>query len=252
MPPLFAIPTTAGTGSEVGRSALIILPESNHKSIFFHPKLIPDIAVLEPELTLGLPKDVTIATGIDALTHNLEAYLASGFHPMADGIALEGINLILQYLPRVVENGQDIEARGKMLLAATMGATAFQKGLGMTHSLSHPLSTRFDMHHGLANALLLPEVLVFLECADLNRGNRHKLEEVSRLFQTSEFSKNRLSMTIGTFIRTLGITLGLRAYGIEEQHLEELSELAFEDPCHQTNLVPVTQKDLYQVYLAAL
>ncbi|MBW1898016.1 MAG: iron-containing alcohol dehydrogenase, partial [Deltaproteobacteria bacterium] len=154
MPPLYAIPTTAGTGSEVGRSAVIILKATGKKTIFFHPDLIPDIAILEPELTAGLPKEITAATGIDAFVHCLETYFAPGLHPMADGIAKEGMELILEWLPKAISDGRDLEARERMLIAAAMGAVAFQKGLGMIHSLAHPLSSRFDIHHGLANALL--------------------------------------------------------------------------------------------------
>ncbi|MCB0389686.1 MAG: iron-containing alcohol dehydrogenase, partial [Bdellovibrionales bacterium] len=154
MPKLFAIPTTAGTGSEVGRCGVITLKETNNKTIFFHPTLLPTIAILEPELTLGLPKSLTVATGIDAFTHSLEAYLAPGFHPLADGIALESMRLVIENLPLVATNGHDIVARGKMMMAALMGATAFQKGLGMIHSLAHPLSSECGLHHGLANALV--------------------------------------------------------------------------------------------------
>ncbi|MEO7777525.1 MAG: iron-containing alcohol dehydrogenase, partial [Fibrobacteria bacterium] len=155
MPPLYAIPTTSGTGSEVGRSGVIILRATGKKTIFFHPRLMPDMAVLEPSLTAGLPPHITAATGIDAFTHCLEAYLVDAFHPMADGIALEGLRLILRHLPVAYSDGGNLASRGAMQMAAAMGATAFQKGLGMIHSLAHPLSARYNTHHGLANALLL-------------------------------------------------------------------------------------------------
>ena len=156
LPPLVAIPTTAGTGSEVGRAGVIIIKETNAKTIIFHPTMLPIMAVLEPTLTIGLPKSITAATGIDAFTHALEAYFAPGFHPMADGIAIEAMKLVLDNLETACENPNDLTARSKMLLAASMGATAFQKGLGMIHSIAHPLSSECGLHHGLANALALP------------------------------------------------------------------------------------------------
>ncbi|MDP6569683.1 MAG: iron-containing alcohol dehydrogenase, partial [Candidatus Marinimicrobia bacterium] len=161
LPPLFAIPTTAGTGSEVGRSSVITLKETGKKTIFFHPGLMPDIAILDSTLTIGLPAGVTAATGMDAFTHCLEAYLVDSFHPMADAIAVSGMKLIFENLPQVIQDPENLDARGKMLLAATMGATAFQKGLGMIHSMAHPLSAKHGLHHGLANALLIPSSLEF-------------------------------------------------------------------------------------------
>ena len=175
MPPLYAIPTTSGTGSEVGRSGVIILRATGKKTIFFHPKLMPDVAVLEPSLTAGLPPHITVATGIDAFTHCLEAYFVDAFHPLADGIAQEGIRLVLKHLPIAYADGSNLESRGAMQMAAAMGATAFQKGLGMIHSLAHPLSARYNTHHGLANALLLPDAIAFLESRPLGAAAKAKI-----------------------------------------------------------------------------
>ncbi|HVO00517.1 MAG TPA: iron-containing alcohol dehydrogenase [Steroidobacteraceae bacterium] len=158
--PVVAVPTTAGTGSEVGRAGVVINEATHQKKIIFHPKMMPGVVISDPELTIGLPPGVTAATGIDAFVHCFEAYCAPGFHPLADGIALEGMRLIQQYLPRACENGRDIEARSRMLAAASMGATAFQKGLGAVHAIAHPVGAFYNTHHGLTNAVILPYVIV--------------------------------------------------------------------------------------------
>ena len=158
---IIALPTTAGTGSETGRASAIINKESGIKKIIFHPKILPSIVILDPALTIDLSPRLTAATGMDALAHNLEAFCATGFHPMADGIALEGIRLIKKSLNEVVKNGQNLDARLDMLVASTMGSTAFQKGLGAIHSLSHPVNAQFNLHHGLSNAIFMPYVLTF-------------------------------------------------------------------------------------------
>ena len=154
-----AIPTTAGTGSEVGRASVILDEDAARKKIIFHPRMLPSIVILDPELTIGLPSFLTAATGMDALSHNLEAWCSPAYHPMAEGIAVEGIRRIREYLPRVVVDGSDIEARTQMLVASTMGATAFQRGLGAMHALAHPLGALYDAHHGTLNAVLMPYVL---------------------------------------------------------------------------------------------
>ena len=159
--PIIAVPTTAGTGSETGRASVILNEETGIKKIIFHPKFLPSIVILDPTLTLALPANITAATGMDALAHNLEAYCAPGYHPMADGIALEGIRLIKEWLLKAVEEGPNIEARMNMLTAASMGSTAFQKGLGAIHSLSHPVNGVNNIHHGLSNAIFMPYVLTF-------------------------------------------------------------------------------------------
>ncbi len=158
---IIAVPTTAGTGSETGRASVILNEETGVKNIIFHPKFLPSIVILDPVLTLGLPAKITAATGMDALAHNLEAYCAPGYHPMADGIALEGMRLINEWLLEAVNNGSNIEARQNMLTAASMGSTAFQKGLGAIHSLSHPVNALNNVHHGLSNAIFMPYVLTF-------------------------------------------------------------------------------------------
>jgi 4-hydroxybutyrate dehydrogenase len=248
MPPLYAIPTTSGTGSEVGRSGVIILRATGKKTIFFNPKLIPDIAVLEPGLTVGLPPHITAATGIDAFTHCLEAYFVDAFHPLADGIALEGLQLILNYLPKAYSQGKNLEARGAMQMAAAMGATAFQKGLGMTHSLAHPLSARYNTHHGLANALLLPDALAFLESQPLNARAKAKLSRVLALFQEAGLAEDTLSESCRNFFILLGVTLGLRNHKVPKEDLEALSHDAFADTCHASNIIPVTRANLLAVY----
>lgn len=252
MPPLYAIPTTAGTGSETGRSSVIVMRDSGRKALFFHEDLMPKIAVLEPEFTVGLPPHITAASGIDALTHNIEAYFAPGLHPMADGIALEGTGLVLDWLPVAFSDGANLDARERMLLAASMGSTAFQKGLGMIHSLAHPLSTRHDIHHGLANALLLPFGIRFLEDADLNEEQDCKIARVRSIFAERGLDKGTLSESCKSFVADLGIELGLSAHGVTEQDLAGLGDEAFDDPCHEFNMIPVNRDDLLAVYRAAL
>ena len=252
MPPLFAIPTTAGTGSEVGRSAVIIMPETGRKTILFHPDLVPEIAVLEPELTTGLPPHITAASGIDALSHSMEAYFASGLHPMADGIALEGMALVLDWLPVAMGDGHNLEARGKMLLAASMGAVAFQKGLGMVHSLAHPLSSRHGLHHGLAIAILTPPALKFLEQQNLTDEQENRLKHVRSMLGSRGWDRGGLFENCDAFIKSLGLDSPLRSLGVSENDLPALSIEAFEDGCHQTNMAPVTRDDMEAVYKAAL
>src|SRR5215213_8437597 len=159
--PIIAVPTTAGTGSEVGRAGVVTHPQTHEKKIIFHPALMPKVAILDPEVTVGLSPKLTAATGMDALAHCLEAYCAPSWHPLAEGIAVEGIRLVKDALPRAYAQGGDLDARGRMLAAAAMGATAFQKGLGAVHSLSHPIGAIYDTHHGMTNAVVMPYVLVF-------------------------------------------------------------------------------------------
>ena len=156
LPKIYTIPTTAGTGSEVGRAGVVTATKTRRKTVVFHPDLLPSIAVLDPELSVGLPAHITAATGLDAFSHGFEAYLAKGFHPMCDSIGIGAMELVVQHLPTAIADGSNLEARGNMLVAASMGATAFQKGLGAVHSLAHPMSTHYGTHHGLANALLMP------------------------------------------------------------------------------------------------
>lgn len=248
LPPLFAIATTAGTGSEVGRSSVIIIKATNDKTILFHPTMMPKIAVLEPQLTVGLPESVTVATGIDAFTHNLEAYLAPSFHPMADGIALQGMELILDNLPLVFKDKNNLDARAKMLMAATMGAAAFQKGLGMIHSMAHPLSSECGLHHGLANALALPSCIEFIEKSDLSQSQRARIEKVQQLFKERGLAKETLSKSCAAFFTSLNLKFGLSNHGVKKEQLKTLSHKASLDPCHSNNIIPVTEKDFASVF----
>jgi alcohol dehydrogenase class IV len=273
LPPLFAIPTTAGTGSEVGRSSVIIIKKTNDKTILFHPTMMPRIAALEPELTKNLPKAVTVATGLDAFTHNLEAYLAPGFHPMADGIALQGMALILDNLPLVYRNPEDLDARGKMLIASAMGATAFQKGLGMIHSMAHPLSSECGLHHGLANALCLPTCIEFIESSKLKPEQKKRIQNVLNLFEERNLLQKAgaassgnastssplatplatpLAETCRKFFISLGIQFGLANHGVKKENLDVLCHKAFLDPCHGCNMIPVTEKDFVTTFNKAM
>lgn len=231
--PVVAVPTTAGTGSEVGRAGVILDRDAGVKKIIFHPKMLPGIVILDPELTLGLPPHVTAATGVDALSHCLEAYCAPGFHPMADGIAAEGMKQIRQWLPRAVEDGSDIEARGHMLAAASMGATAFQKGLGGMHALSHPIGALLGTHHGLTNAVLMPYMLAF---------NRTAIEE--RLTRLAGYigleypSFEGFLAWIVELRQSLGIPHTLGELGVSEADLDRIAIMAEADPSAGGNPLP--------------
>ena len=256
MPPLFAIPTTAGTGSEVGRSSVITLKETGRKTIFFHPGLMPDIAVLDPKLTIGLPPHITAATGMDAFTHCAEAYLVDSFHPMADALAVEGMKMIVANLPKVLDEPGNLDARGKMLLAASMGATAFQKGLGMIHSMAHPLSAEFNIHHGLANALLIKFGMEFTIAKTLETSNQALMEKLNLIGNIILNSTTEdialLPENLNNFIHNLGISEGLEQHGILPNHISKLAQLAFEDSCHATHPFPVSIEDFHAVYTRAL
>ncbi|MDD9938866.1 MAG: iron-containing alcohol dehydrogenase [Myxococcales bacterium] len=249
-PPMIAVPTTAGTGSEVGRSAVATMQATNRKTIFFRADLIPNVALLDPELTVGLPPKTTAATGFDALTHSIEALCTAMDHPMASAIAREGITLCARFLPRAVSAGDDIEARGAMLKAAMLGAVAFQKGLGACHSLAHPLSTELGMHHGLANALCLPAVI------DFNRTVAGaELAQVARILGARGDDDETLAFECSGAVRRLraevGLPESLSAAGVQEEVLEQLADLAFEDPCHSENPRPCTREDLLTLYRAS-
>ncbi len=245
--PIVAVPTTAGTGSEVGRAS-VILDESDHtKKIVFHPKMLPAIVISDPELTIGLPAHLTAATGMDALAHCLEAYCAPGYHPMAAGIAIEGLRLVKNWLPAAVADGSNLEARAHMLAAASMGSTAFQKGLGAIHSLSHPVGALYDTHHGLTNAVVMPYVLVF---------NRKAIEE--RLTSLAAW----LDLPNPSFQAIMDWVLGLRekfdmphtlaAMGVTDERLDELSEMAAQDPTAGGNPIPVGVAEMKQMFIAAI
>jgi alcohol dehydrogenase class IV len=245
VPPMLAIPTTAGTGSEVGRSGVVTLDVNHRKTVIFSPHLLANAAILDPELTKGLPPFLTAATGFDALTHCVEAYISRGDHPMADGIALEGIHLIAESLERAVKDGSDIEARGNMMKAAMMGAVAFQKGLGACHSLAHPLSSECGLHHGLANALGLPAVLAF------NAGEvGPKLARISVMLG-GEPTAEACIEAVRKLRDRIGITAGLNNAGVPVEKLDALADLAFQDACHQSNPRACSRDDYRQLYEAS-
>lgn len=241
IPPFFTVPTTAGTGSEVGRSAIISEDDTHRKRILFSPRLMARRVFADPTLTYDLPPGPTAATGMDALTHNMEAFLARNFHPLCDGIALEGMALILANIEKAVQEPRNETTRALMLLGSMMGAVAFQKGLGVVHSLSHPLSTLVDMHHGLANAINLPYGMAF--------NLHHCPEKFERMAQ-------RLGLSSGGHIpdflhrlnERLGIPATLTAAGVDSAHLETLTDLAVQDFAHPNNPVPVTRDDFRKLY----
>jgi len=245
VPPFITLPTTAGTGSEVGRSAIIADDITHQKKILFSAKLLAKIVFADPLLTMELPAAVTAATGMDALTHNMEAYLAKMSHPPCEGIALEGLSLIKDSLEKAVL-APDLEARSKMMMASLMGAIAFQKGLGVVHSLAHPLSSLLDTHHGLANAVNIPYGMQF---------NLAGFEEKFRRIARSLELKNESGKGVVDFLFELNnrihIPLKLREIGVKTEHLSVLSELAFADFAHPNNPKPVSKDDFLNLYIAA-
>jgi alcohol dehydrogenase class IV len=247
--PFVAVPTTAGTGSEVGRSSVITLDATKRKAVIFHPELLAKLVILDPVLTRGLPPKLTAATGADALTHCIESYTCPVFHPMCDGIALEGIHLVIDALPRAYKDGNDLDARGKMLVAAAMGAVAFQKDLGVVHSMAHPLSTICGMHHGLANALCLVAGLKF--CAARKPGLYRRVGIACGLdvVKSSDAEADQRTVSfIKDFLAGLGLDTKLREHGVTSEQLDALVSQAIEDPCHKTNAVPVTRENFRELY----
>ena len=242
--PIIAVPTTAGTGSETGRASVILNEDTGIKKIIFHPKFLPSIVILDPLLTKSLPPDITAATGMDALAHNLEAYCAPGYHPMADGIALEGIRIINNWLLAAVEDGSNIEARMNMLTAASMGSTAFQKGLGAIHSLSHPVNALNNIHHGLSNAIFMPYVLTF---------NKNVIEKkIIKICEYLEFQNK-------TFDGFLNWTLNLRkrlniphkltdVIDTDKIDIDRLSKMALDDPSTSGNPKKLSLEDMKIMY----
>src|SRR5580658_4719565 len=242
--PFIAIPTTAGTGSEVGRSSVITM--DGRKRVLFHPALLAAFVILDPALTADLPAGLTAATGADALTHCIESHTSTVFQPLCDAIALEGLHLIAHALPRAVKNGSDLEARGQMQIAAMMGGIAFQKDLGVAHSLSHPLSTMCGLHHGTANALTLPASMSF------NAERRPGLyRRVGLAMGLSDPDDRSTIAFVQAFLEEIGLRPGLRHYGVKPSQFPALAALALEDSCHRTNPVPVTKKDLRHLYETA-
>jgi alcohol dehydrogenase class IV len=241
--PIIAIPTTAGTGSETGRASAIINEETGVKKIIFHPKFMPTIVILDPILTLDLPPRITAATGMDALAHNLEAFCAPGFHPMADGIALEGMRLVKNSLIEAVKNGKNINARSEMLAAASMGSTAFQKGLGAIHSLSHPVNAQFNVHHGLSNAIFMPYVLTF---------NRTEISE--KIISACDYlglekSFDKFLQWILDLRKKFNIPHTLSEIVEKDKiDLDKLSEMAYADPSTNGNPKKLTVADMKTLY----
>ena len=244
IPPIIAVPTTAGTGSETGRASVILNEDTGVKKIIFHPKFLPSIVILDPTLTINLPANITAATGMDALAHNLEAYCAPGYHPMADGIALEGIRLIKEWLLKAVEDGSNIEARMNMLTAASMGSTAFQKGLGAIHSLSHPVNGVNNIHHGLSNAIFMPYVLTFNKDAI-----EKKIIKVCEYINLDNKSFDGFIQWIIDLRKKLNIPHKLSDVIPETDFdIEKLSKLALEDPSTGGNPKKLSLNDMKIMY----
>jgi alcohol dehydrogenase class IV len=244
--PLFVtVPTTAGTGSEVGRSAIIADDETHQKKILFSPKLLAIRVFADPQVTFDLPPAITAATGMDALTHNMEALLAKNYHPICEGIALEGIRLIAGSLATAV-NAPTLQSRADMLLASMMGAIAFQKGLGVVHSLAHPMSALLDTHHGLANAVNLPYGLAFnASCAE------EKFVRMAQVLPIAQKDAAGVIEWVRELNQQIGIPAKLREVGVREEHLETLAQLALEDFAHPNNPQPVSLDDFRKLYAAA-
>ena len=246
--PFIAVPTTAGTGSETSRAAAIINDETKVKKIVFHPRMLPTLTILDPKLTLGMPAFLTAATGMDAFAHNLEAYCAPGYHPMADGIALEGMWLIKKWLIKAVNEGDNLEARGNMLTASSMGATAFQKGLGAIHSLSHPVNSVFNIHHGLSNAVFMPYVLTFNRSAIEN-----KIAKLSEYLELKEASFNSFVDWVLDLREKIKIPHKLSDCAkITDKDIEKLSPMALNDPCTPENPKKTSLDDMKLMYKHSL
>ncbi|MGF6532448.1 alcohol dehydrogenase class IV [Paraburkholderia sp. GAS206C] len=247
MAPVVAVPTTAGTGSEVGRASVITDDHAHVKRIIFHAKMLPAVVILDPELTVGLPAKLTAATGMDALSHNLEAYCSPFYHPMATGIALEGIRLIKQFLPRAVKDGHDLEARLQMLVASSMGATAFQRGLGAMHALAHPLGALYDAHHGMLNAILMPYVLKANEAVIAER-----IELLARYLELAQPSFASFLDWVLAMRESLGIPHTLSEIGIGAQDAAKVGEMAVVDGSAGTNPIQFSAADYSRIFVAAV
>ncbi len=245
--PIVAVPTTSGTGSEVGRVSVITNETTHQKKLIFHPKIQPSIVISDPALTVGLPAKITAATGMDALAHCLEAYCVPSYHPMADGVAVEGMRLIKDWLPVAVKDGKNLTARAHMMAAATMGATAFQKGLGAIHSLSHPVGAIYDTHHGLTNAVVMPYVMQF---------NRAAIEaKMARLAAWLELKNPSYTAVLDWVLalrKEIGIPHTLKEIGVDKARLDELSQAAYEDPSTGGNPVPIGAADLKKMFVASI
>ena len=245
--PIVALPTTAGTGAEVGRASVILDESSETKKIIFHPKMLPQIVILDPELTVGLPAALTAATGMDAFSHSLEAWSSPLFHPMAEGIAAEGIRLVREYLPRAVRDGADIEARTQMLVASSMGATSFQRGLGAIHALAHPLGALYDAHHGTLNAVLMPYVLKANRSAVESR-----IERLGRYIGLSDTGFDSFMDWVLSLRAEINIPSDLSELGIDDQQSHRIGQMAVQDPSAGTNPITYSAEDYERLFLSAL
>ncbi len=245
--PIIAVPTTAGTGSEVGRAGVITREATHEKKIIFHPLMLPKIAIEDPELAVGLPPFLTMATGMDALAHCFEAYCVNAFHPLADGIALEGIRIVDTYLPRAVENGRDLSARAYMFAAASMGATAFQKGLGAIHSVSHPVGARYDTHHGLTNGVIFPYVLVCNRAAIAD-----KIPHIARALDLPGRDFDAVLQWILAFRKKLGVPHTLAELGVREADAGIIAADAVKDPTAGSNPRQLSEAEFEKLTRAAI
>jgi alcohol dehydrogenase class IV len=245
--PVVAVPTTSGTGSEVGRASVIADAAGGRKRIIFHPRMMPRIVIADPVLTVGLPRGLTAATGMDALTHCLEAFFAPFFHPIADGVALGGIRLAAHWLPQACADGGDVEARAYMMVAASMGATAFQKGLGAVHSVSHAVGALYGTHHGLTNAVVLPYVLV--HNADVIG---EKARTIAQLLGLAKPGFDSLLKAVLKLRKTTGIPNTLADIGVDESRADEIGTLAFDDPTRAGNPKPVSAAELKAIFTEAV
>jgi hypothetical protein len=247
MAPVVAVPTTAGTGSEVGRCSVLTDLRDHTKKLIFHPRLLPAIVIEDPELHAGLPAQITAAVGMDALSHNLEAYCAPAYHPLADGIAVEGMRLIKEWLPKACKDGTDLDARAQMLVASTMGATAFQKGLGAMHSMSHPCSANLDTHHGLTNGVVMPYVLVYNR-----RAIKDKMGRLAAYLGFRRASFGKVLDWVLELRSTIGIPNTLAALGVNESHVPEFARMAMADPSTPSNPVKLSVRKFEKLYSNAI
>jgi alcohol dehydrogenase class IV len=245
--PIIAVPTTAGTGSEVGRAGVITREETHEKKIIFHPLMLPKIAIEDPELAVGLPPFLTMATGMDALAHCFEAYCVNAFHPLADGIALEGIRIVDTYLPHAVENGRDLSARAYMFAAASMGATAFQKGLGAIHSVSHPVGARYDTHHGLTNGVIFPYVLACNRAAIAG-----KIPHIARALDLPGRDFDAVLEWILALRKKLGVPHTLAELGVKEADAGIIAADAVKDPTAGSNPRQLSEAEFEKLTRAAI
>lgn len=244
--PIIAVPTTAGTGSEVGRASVITNSQTHQKKIIFHPKVLPSVVICDPELTVSMPKAITAGTGVDAFAHCVEAYSSPHYHPMSQGIALEGMRLVKEYLPRAYADGNDIEARAHMMSAAMMGATAFQKGLGAIHAMSHPVGAIFNTHHGTTNAICMPAVLAFNADAIRDRFDK------AAAYLGIEGGFDGFRSFVQEFNDQLGIPRRLSDVGVTEERIDELAAMAITDPSCGGNPVELTVDNLKELFRACI